>query len=95
ATGEYVESFAIVTTAANALMEKIHNSKKRMPAILSEDLAWEWLFGNLDEKRITDIAMTPFPAEQMEAYTIAKDFRDSLEPTKRVEYEELPEFREA
>lgn len=95
ATGEYVESFAIVTTAANALMEKIHNSKKRMPAILSEDLAWEWLFGNPDEKRITDIAMTPFPAEQMEAYTIAKDFRDSLEPTKRVEYEELPEFREA
>lgn len=90
-TGEYVESFAIVTTAANSLMEKIHNSKKRMPAILSEDLAWEWLFGNPNEKRITEIAMTPFPAEQMEAWTIAKDFRDSTEPTRAVEYEELRE----
>lgn len=89
ATGEYVESFAIVTTAANTLMEKIHNSKKRMPAILSEDLAWEWLFGNPDEKRIREIAMTAFPAEQMEAYTIAKDFRETLEPTKPYHYGEL------
>lgn len=27
-TGEYVESFAIVTTAANKLMEQVHNTKK-------------------------------------------------------------------
>jgi len=29
-TGECVETFAIVTTAANRLMEQVHNSKKRM-----------------------------------------------------------------
>lgn len=90
-SGEYVESFAIVTTAANPLMEKIHNSKKRMPSILSDDLAWEWLFGQPDEARIREIATTPFPAEQMEAYTIAKDFRETLEPAKPFHYAELPE----
>ena len=61
-TGEYIETFSIVTTAANKLMERIHNSKKRMPTILTEDLAWEWLFGNPDEERITEIARYQFPA---------------------------------
>src|SRR5262245_45789375 len=55
ATGEHVESFAIVTTAANKLMEQIHNSKKRMPTILNEDLAYEWMFGDLEEERIAEI----------------------------------------
>ncbi len=61
ATGEYVESFAIVTTAANKLMEQVHNSKKRMPTILNDDLAYEWLFGSLNEERITEIAKNQFP----------------------------------
>jgi putative SOS response-associated peptidase YedK len=89
-TGEYVESFAIVTTAANKLMEQVHNTKKRMPAILNEDLAYEWMFGNLDEKRIAEIAKTQYPAEEMEAYTIAKDFRTALDPTEPFKYEDLP-----
>lgn len=89
-TGEYVESFAIVTTEANKLMEQVHNSKKRMPTILNEDLAYEWMFAKLDEKRIAEIAKTKFPAEYMEACTIAKDFREALEPTKPFAYEDLP-----
>ncbi|MBL7732301.1 MAG: SOS response-associated peptidase [Chitinophagaceae bacterium] len=89
ATGEHVESFAIVTTAANPLMEQIHNTKKRMPAILDEDLAWEWLFGELSEERIKQIGMHQFPASQMQAYTIAKDFREALDPTMEFNYEEL------
>lgn len=90
ATGEYVESFAIVTTAANKLMEQVHNSKKRMPTILTEDLAYEWLFGEPDEKRISEIAKNQYPAEEMQACTIAKDFREVLEPTKQFAYEDLP-----
>ena len=85
-TGEYVESFAIITTKANSLMEQVHNSKKRMPTILNEDLAYEWMFGNLDEKRILEIAATQFPAEQMEARTIAKEFIAALEPAKEFRY---------
>lgn len=90
ATGEYAESFSIITTAANALMEQVHNTKKRMPTILNEELAWEWLFGDLDEKRITDIARYQFPAAQMEACPIAKDFRESLQPMEAFSYEDLP-----
>lgn len=89
-TGEYVESFAIVTTKANKLMEQVHNSKKRMPTILNEDLAYEWMFGNLDEKRILEIATTQFPADQMLACAIAKDFRNVLEPATPFEYEDVP-----
>ncbi|NUM32783.1 MAG: SOS response-associated peptidase [Bacteroidetes bacterium] len=44
-TGELFKTFTIVTTAADELMEKIHNSKKRMPIVLSETQETEWLDG--------------------------------------------------
>jgi putative SOS response-associated peptidase YedK len=89
-TGEYVETFAVVTTKANALMSQVHNSKKRMPTILTEDLAYEWLFGDLDEKRILEIASFQYPPSEMQACTISKDFREALEPAKEFQYEDLP-----
>ena len=89
-TGEYVETCTLVTTPANALMEQLHNSKKRMPTILDEDLAWEWLFGDLEEKRILEMATTQFPAEQMQAWTLKKDFLHSLSPTEPHVYPDLP-----
>jgi len=46
ATGESVKSFAIVTTAANKLMQYVHNAKQRMPAILAPNQAPEWLTVN-------------------------------------------------
>jgi putative SOS response-associated peptidase YedK len=91
-TGEHVESDAIITTKANKIMSQIHNSKERMPTILTEDLAYEWLFGDLTEKRITEIATFQFPSEEMEACTVAKDFREALEPTEHFVYEDLPEL---
>ncbi len=90
ATGEYVETCSIVTTAANKLMEQIHNSRKRMPAILTDDLAWEWLLGDPDESRIAEIGSFQFPSQEMEAYTIAKDFRETPDPSQFYEYEDLP-----
>jgi putative SOS response-associated peptidase YedK len=64
-TGEYMETFAIVTTKANKLMEQIHNTKKRMPILLNEDLAYEWLFDDLSEQRVLEIAGTQYPSEEM------------------------------
>ena len=89
-TGEYVETFSIVTTAANKLMQQIHNSKKRMPTILTESLAREWLLDNLSEERISEIARYQFPETQMEVCTISKDFRNSIEPAAPFVYEDLP-----
>ena len=48
------DSSAITTAPANALMAEVHNKKKRMPTILTEELAYEWMFGKLDDKRIIE-----------------------------------------
>lgn len=92
ATGETVDTVTINTTAAPAghLMAKVHNSKMRMPSILNEDIAWEWMFDKLDEKRITEIAATQFPSDQMTACTIRKSFKEELEPALPFVYEDLP-----
>lgn len=42
-TGELIKSYTIVTTPANEFMSKIHNSKKRMPLILTRQNEREWL----------------------------------------------------
>lgn len=89
-TGETVDSFAIVTTAANGLMEKVHNKKKRMPTILTEALAEEWITENSSEERINAIANYSFPSEKLEAYSIRKDFKMSADPQEKCNYPELP-----
>jgi len=45
-TGEIINSYTILTTEANELMSKIHNTKKRMPVILSADNEKNWLHGH-------------------------------------------------
>ncbi len=42
-TGEYVNTFTVITTRANQMMEKIHNLKKRMPVILHPEDEMIWL----------------------------------------------------
>jgi putative SOS response-associated peptidase YedK len=88
-TGETIDGFSLITTKANRLMERVHNKKKRMPCILSEELAREWIRDGLSEERITEIASFSFPAEQMEAYTIDKQFRTADDPTRPFTYPEL------
>lgn len=43
-TGEIIQSYTILTTEANELMSQIHNSKKRMPIIVENEL--DWLMGD-------------------------------------------------
>lgn len=88
ATGEFIDTSAIVTTAANSLMKQVHNSKERMPTILNEDLAYEWMFGNLDEARISEIARMQYPAKEMQACSIAKDFLTAFNPKEPFAYDE-------
>lgn len=89
-TGETLDTFSIVTTKANGLMEKVHNKKKRMPLILTDDLAWEWIRDGLSRERISELTHFQYPAEQMEAQTIRKDFRTCEDPTEPFTYPELP-----
>lgn len=94
-TGEHVNTVAIVTTAANKLMSQVHNSKERMPTILDDELAWEWMMEDLPEDRITELATTQYPTEKMQACTIEKEFQKSIEPTKPYSYEDLPALEQA
>jgi putative SOS response-associated peptidase YedK len=89
-TGETMDTFAIVTTKANKLMEAVHNTKKRMPTILTEDLAYEWIMNDLSEERIKEIAAYQLPSQKMVAHTIAKDFKTAEDPLAEFKYEELP-----
>lgn len=87
--GQWVRTVAFATTAANLIMKQIHNSKKRMPTILTDELAWEWLMEQPSEERLTEIALTQIPSRLMDACTIDKDYRYSGEVTP-VDYPDHP-----
>ncbi len=93
-TGEVRNTFSILTTPANQMMEKIHNLKKRMPLIIPEEKETTWIDPNLSKEQITEL-IKPYPESDMKAYTISKlannarndrNFPEILEP---VEYPEL------
>lgn len=53
--GSVISTFSIVTTEARGIMEKIHNSKKRMPLVLGKNDEEKWLSESADQfvKNIT------------------------------------------
>jgi putative SOS response-associated peptidase YedK len=86
--GEFVSTVVFGVTASNLVMDQIHNSKRRMPAILTEDMAYEWLMEKPGEERLSQIARTQIPSRMLEFYTIDKNYRTALEATP-VDYPEL------
>ena len=93
-TGEIRNTFSILTTAANPLMERIHNTKKRMPLILAPQDEQKWLNPTLTPSEIASL-IQPYDAEDMTAYTVSKaannvrNNRNVPEIMERVEYGEL------
>ena len=93
-TGEIKNTFSIITTPANPLMEKIHNLKKRMPLILSPEDESKWLDKDLNSEQIKKL-IKPFNAQNMSAYTIsraannARNERNVAEILEKVDYPEL------
>ena len=53
--GQVHSTFTIITCQANALMEEIHNTKKRMPLILDISQEKEWLNGMLAPGSISTV----------------------------------------
>jgi len=62
-----INSFAIITTSPNELMENIHN---RMPVILQPEMEKPWLMNN-DPVELLSF-LKPYPAELMEAFPVSK-----------------------
>ena len=65
--GNLINSFAIITTTPNELMENIHT---RMPVILGNNDEKAWL--NETDTDLLQSFMKPFPAKYMTAYSISK-----------------------
>jgi putative SOS response-associated peptidase YedK len=85
--GEVWRTFSILTTEANALLEKIHNAKKRMPVILPQSQETKWLEKGLSETEIRALTR-PSDADRLAAHTIGKLI------TSRTANRNAPEVRE-
>ncbi|OGU57481.1 MAG: hypothetical protein A2X64_06800 [Ignavibacteria bacterium GWF2_33_9] len=68
-TGEIINTFSIITTPANPLMEEIHNTKKRMPLILPKESESIWLNQELNNYEITDLLL-PYDENNMKTKRI-------------------------
>ena len=64
-------SYTVLTTKANPLMEKIHNSKKRMPVILPREYEKDWLNPTLTNDDVLALCQ-PLDTLRMDSYTISK-----------------------
>lgn len=86
-TGEIIKTCSIVTTPANTLMAEIHNNKKRMPFILSEEQWPLWLDTTTPEEAVQDL-MKPYPEGLLAAHEISRNI------TKRGFDTNVPEIQE-
>jgi putative SOS response-associated peptidase YedK len=64
--GLQVNSYAIITTDANEMVNQVHD---RMPVILKPEDEQRWLSDSLDLKEAVDL-LQPYPAEAMEMYPV-------------------------
>ena len=95
ATGEWLESFTIITTDANPLVSPLHN---RMPVILERKDYQRWLDHDDAAQPPLDL-LRPFPAELMIAWKVDKSVGnvrndnpqllepDQAEPAPRLDFD--------
>ncbi|MFN9111058.1 MAG: SOS response-associated peptidase [Bacteroidota bacterium] len=95
-TGEMTGTFSIITRKGNELMEKIHNSGPnggRMPLLLTETIANQWLDPNLTDEGLSEILSFALPSNQLEAWpvnTIRKRKEDSVGIIQSLPLETVP-----
>lgn len=93
-TGEVRDTFSIITTAANPLMEKIHNVKKRMPLIIAREDETAWVDPSLGKTGIRKL-IKPYYEGGMLAYPVSRflnnprNERNVPEALKAVVYDDL------
>jgi putative SOS response-associated peptidase YedK len=70
-TGEVIKTCSILTTPANELMTEIHNTKKRMPLILTQQYWDIWFDDSANEDNLKGV-MQPFPEGILQCHEISK-----------------------
>ena len=105
--GNDLNTFTIVTTKGNSLLEEIHNNPKmaaaRMPVILTPELGHKWLEIDASDKAGQDEILSlckPYDAKLMEAHTV-KPIRGKVaignisEANQKHDYPELIAFNQS
>ena len=97
ASGEVIKTCSVITTSANSLLEKVHNTRKRMPVILKKEYETKWLEDGLTDDEIKSMLL-PYDADAMTAYPVAKKVNKLGVNTtdksvlKEYKYPELPKL---
>jgi putative SOS response-associated peptidase YedK len=68
-TGKTLETYTIITTGPNELMEQLHN---RMPVILHRQDYERWM-APADPAQLPVDLLRPFPADDMKAWRVSND----------------------
>lgn len=96
-TQEKISTFSVITTKANPLLEKIHNTQKRMPVVLPREMEIVWLQNDLDRGKIQSL-LQPYNSDEMEAYPVPRIVNklgfntENPEVKARQEYPDLPDI---
>jgi putative SOS response-associated peptidase YedK len=70
-TEKEIKTFAVITTSANPLMAQIHNTRKRMPVILSRADEQRWLRKDLGREEIKSM-LKPYEEREMQAHPVGR-----------------------
>ncbi len=95
-TGEMTGTFSIITRKGNELMEKIHNSGLnggRMPLMLTEEQANNWISTELSDEGIENILAYEFPETNLEVWpvnTIRKRKEDNNKVIESIDASVVP-----
>jgi putative SOS response-associated peptidase YedK len=79
-SGSRYYTYSVLTTKANSLMDKIHNTKRRMPVIIPREYEKDWLSPSLGKEDVLAFCQ-PFQDFSMDAYTVSKRITSKTEET--------------
>lgn len=83
-TGETFKTFSIITTDANELLAKIHNSARRMPVILDRQSEKIWLDLSADPASLKNV-LGPSDSGLLNAHTVGPLINDKYADRNTVE----------
>ncbi|MGY3055428.1 putative SOS response-associated peptidase YedK [Pedobacter sp. UYEF25] len=75
ATDQWITSFSIVTEPANVFMAGIHNSAKRMPLMVSNELINDWINPSSPQKMVDEIMQFACDDSYLAAYRVRQDLK--------------------
>ncbi|XLE33706.1 SOS response-associated peptidase family protein [Tamlana fucoidanivorans] len=66
-------SATIITVAANTFFAEVHNKRKRMPLVLSDDLLEDWLDDGMNQSQLNELMAYGFTNKEFNAHAVTRD----------------------